>query len=181
MNQNQLLMNLSSASRAASAVSIAALVVACGGGGSDAGAPSTSQLTGTQGNAAAYRGVWRTECGAVLDGTELRGIKFVFDITNSEGNTATGRLTTMRYIDTTACTNASPLTTTDDDLTLTIDPTAVGVIGDFAGTADKVTMSASGAVPSTSYFGFVPNLIAFYISNSNTFTGGRLRYTKAAP
>jgi hypothetical protein len=182
MKLHQQSQNLTPVIRVSALSCLAALLVACGGGGDGAVAdePATPQLTGTQGNAAAYRGVWRTECGVLIEGTELRGVKVVLEVTSATGSTASGRLTKKVFFDTRGCAGGLASTDTTQDMTLTIDPAAVSVTGDFAGTADKVTMSAQGATASTNYFGFLPDRTGLYISSSSTFSGGRLLYSKAA-
>lgn len=172
--------NAPATARAASALCIAMLLAACGGGGDDE--PSTPQLTGTRGNAAAYRGVWRTDCGFTLDGAQSRGVKMALDVTGATGSTATGRLTRTLYSSTSACTSgAAALSTTADDVKLNIDPAPVNVTGDFAGTADKVTLSAPGKASSTSHFGFLPDMSGFYISASANFSRLELLYRTTAP
>lgn len=166
--------------RAASGLCATMLLAACGGG-SD-GEPSTPQLTGTRGNAAAYRGVWRTDCGFTLEGTQTRGVKMTLEVTSASGSTANGRLTRTIYFSTSACTSGTAaLSTTTDGVTLNIDPAPVNVIGDFAGSADKVTLSAPGKASSTSHFGFLPDMSGFYISASPNFSRLELLYRKAAP
>lgn len=164
---------------ATGALVLTALLVACGGSGGDGS--SASQLTGTQGNAAAYLGTWRSDCGSFLEGANMRGVKVVLEVTSAAGSVASARMTTSVYVETASCTNGSaPLTTSVSNVTLTVDAAAVSVTGAYAGTADKVTLSAVGSAPSIAYFGFVRDMGGFYTSASGNFSNLSLFYKKGA-
>ncbi len=161
-------------------MTLAVSLVACGGSSDEPTAKL--QLVATAGNATVYRGIWRSDCGSVIVGTTMQGVKFEFDITGAAGNVASGNLTSRSYLSPTSCTDgAAPLSTSMVAVTLTIESGAVNVDGDYAGQADKVTLASPGSASTSSYFGFLSGMNRFHISSTTTFTSSRLLYTKSSP
>lgn len=155
------------------------LLAACGGSSDDA-STAKPQLVATAGDATVYRGKWRSDCGSVLVGTTLQGVKFEFNVTGAAGNVASGSLTTMTYSSEPSCTDGvPPLSTSTAAVTLTIDSVAATVDGDYTGQADKVTVASPGTTSTIAYFGFTSGKDRFYVSATPSFSILRPAYTKS--
>lgn len=161
----------------------AALLSACGGGGSNgSAAPPEARpeaVVGSEQDLSRYLGRWTGDCALAYLNGGFHAVRYTFNMSAVATGQVSGTLSMSDYgLNTVSCIT-QPSGGGSWAVTLVVDNTAATATGIVSGSADRVTITQSGAAGQVVYIAFKADYTKFWLNSSSSYSNTDVTYTKA--